>query len=83
MNIRVLLSLLNLMSLTAATTPAEPQGKQEQKRATVMTEKQDLPVATLAGGCFWCVEEDFRKLLGMVQLTSVWKGGSVSSYWVT
>ena len=75
MNIRVLLSLLTLMSLTAGTAPAEPQGKQEQKRGTVMTEKQDLPVAILAGGCFWCVEADFRKLPGMVQVISRYAGG--------
>jgi len=48
-----------------------------------MTEKQDLPVATLASGCFWCVEADFRKLLGIVQVIFVWKGASVPSCWVT
>jgi peptide methionine sulfoxide reductase msrA/msrB len=74
-NIRVLLSLLILMSLTAGTAPAEPQGKQEQKRGTVMTEKQDLPAATLAGGCFWCIEADFRKLPGVVQVISGYAGG--------
>ncbi len=41
-----------------------------------MTEmKNDLPVATLAGGCFWCVESDFRKLPGVVKVVSGYAGG--------
>jgi peptide-methionine (S)-S-oxide reductase len=33
--------------------------------------------ATLAGGCFWCVEADFDKIEGVVSTTSGYTGGDV------
>ena len=35
----------------------------------------NLSVATFAGGCFWCVEADFEKLDGVVQVVSGYTGG--------
>jgi len=32
--------------------------------------------AILAGGCFWCVEADFEKLLGVLSVVSGYTGGS-------
>jgi peptide methionine sulfoxide reductase msrA/msrB len=39
----------------------------------------DLQTATLAGGCFWCVESDFRKVPGVVQVVSGYAGGHGAS----
>jgi peptide methionine sulfoxide reductase msrA/msrB len=36
----------------------------------------NLAVATLAGGCFWCVEADFEKVPGVVRVVSGYTGGS-------
>lgn len=36
----------------------------------------NLAVATLAGGCFWCMEADFEKLPGVVKVISGYTGGS-------
>jgi peptide-methionine (S)-S-oxide reductase len=33
------------------------------------------PVATFAGGCFWCVEADFDKVAGVIGTTSGYTGG--------
>jgi peptide-methionine (S)-S-oxide reductase len=36
-------------------------------------------VATFAGGCFWCVEEAFDKVEGVVSTTSGFMGGTVAN----
>ncbi|MBB5022217.1 peptide-methionine (S)-S-oxide reductase MsrA [Desulfurispira natronophila] len=42
-----------------------------------MKEKYNL--ATLAGGCFWCLESDLRNLNGVAGVTSGYTGGSTTS----
>jgi peptide-methionine (S)-S-oxide reductase len=36
-----------------------------------------LARATFAGGCFWCMEPPFEKLVGVVSVTSGYTGGNV------
>jgi len=36
-------------------------------------------LATFAGGCFWCVEADFDKVLGVISTTSGYTGGKVDN----
>ena len=33
--------------------------------------------ATLAGGCFWCLEAGFQQLKGVSRVTSGYAGGAV------
>ncbi len=35
--------------------------------------------ATLAGGCFWCIESAFNQVNGVVKATSGYSGGAISS----
>ena len=35
--------------------------------------------ATLAGGCFWCMESDFEKVDGVLSVVSGYTGGSSSN----
>ncbi len=37
----------------------------------------DYEVATLAGGCFWCVESDLEKINGVAKVVSGYSGGDV------
>ena len=47
---------------------------------TIRSEKPDnLPVATLAGGCFWCLESEFRALEGVVFTISGYTGGELDN----
>jgi len=42
-----------------------------------MTEqKRSTRIATFAGGCFWCVQSDFKKVPGVIQVVSGYTGGS-------
>ena len=34
---------------------------------------------TVAGGCFWCVEADFEKVLGVTEVVSGYTGGTVAN----
>ncbi|MBG0790874.1 MAG: peptide-methionine (R)-S-oxide reductase MsrB [Desulfovibrionaceae bacterium] len=36
-------------------------------------------IATLAGGCFWCVESDMEKLPGVIDVVSGYAGGEVEN----
>jgi peptide-methionine (S)-S-oxide reductase len=40
--------------------------------------EEDLATAIFAGGCFWCVEEAFDKVEGVVETTSGFTGGKVA-----
>src|SRR5436853_860683 len=61
----IALSTLLLLALFA---PAAGQGSAQQ-----------TAVATFAGGCFWCVEADFDKVLGVTSTTSGYIGGKVEN----
>src|SRR5690606_2678753 len=39
--------------------------------------KQDT--ATFAAGCFWCVEEQFKQLKGVLSVTSGYTGGKIQN----
>ncbi len=46
-----------------------------KKGGDMSSSSENLKKATFAGGCFWCTEAEFRKLPGVVQVTSGYTGG--------
>jgi len=49
---------------------------EDQQRGALMNEEtHNLFKATFAGGCFWCVEADFEKVDGVVEVISGYTGG--------
>jgi peptide methionine sulfoxide reductase msrA/msrB len=71
----LMLMLLGAAALVAAgVADHKPQGK-PGKGAAMPEPPKNLKTATLAGGCFWCVEADFEKLPGVVEVISGYTGG--------
>ena len=76
---RILLIALFLMAAVGVAgaqptgqTPGKPvEGGSTAEKMRLM----NLPMATLAGGCFWCTESDFRKIPGVVKVISGYAGG--------
>jgi peptide methionine sulfoxide reductase msrA/msrB len=79
MNLRTILVILLLgvaVALTMSLGPADHRSMAQGKMGAHMHENRpDLSTATFAGGCFWCVQADFEKVPGVVQVVSGYAGG--------
>ena len=73
--------LIFILIIAAATIGAFlGQGKTEMKKEDVMNEQgKTLSKATFAGGCFWCIESDFEKMDGVVEVISGYTGGHTAN----
>ena len=40
-------------------------------------EAQEIRTTVVAGGCFWCVESDFERVAGVIEVVSGFSGGTV------
>jgi peptide methionine sulfoxide reductase msrA/msrB len=50
----------------------QTEGKSKMTKTNEIT---SASIATLAGGCFWCVETDFEKVPGVIKVVSGYAGG--------
>ena len=44
-----------------------------------VSQAQNLKTAYFAGGCFWCMEEAFEKVDGVLEVISVYSGGTTKN----
>jgi peptide-methionine (S)-S-oxide reductase len=70
--------LVALATLVAAACAGEPAAQAEPARAAAVPQDTQLDTAVFGGGCFWCVEEAFDKVPGVVATTSGYTGGRVA-----
>jgi peptide-methionine (S)-S-oxide reductase len=75
---RVLLLLLFVPVLSFAQMKVNTKpGNGTSKKKIGKAIKPSTETATFAAGCFWCVEEQFKQLNGVVSVTSGYTGGTV------
>jgi len=55
------------------------EAKKQEVSNPMKEEQTNLKVATLAGGCFWCVESDLEKVPGVAKVISGYTGGQKES----
>lgn len=67
------LTLIALLALSLSSVLAN-NPKQDKKEKKKMKE-----VATVAGGCFWCIEAPFDELVGVEKAVSGYSGGHVKN----
>jgi peptide methionine sulfoxide reductase msrA/msrB len=79
---RKALSAAVLVLLVGAVVAVVLAAKRDGTENTVekaMEERTRVEVATLAGGCFWCVEADMARLPGVIRVVSGYAGGEEES----
>ena len=68
--------IMLLPSLSFAQTQSK-KGSNMKKANNEMNKKTET--ATFAAGCFWCIEEQFKQLDGVISVTSGYTGGTVAN----
>lgn len=86
-----MLNVVNLFFLCCFALPFSSCGQSTSKSNTkenasnkTIAEKQSVSsgkteTATFAAGCFWCVEEQFKQLEGVLSVTSGYTGGTTKN----
>ena len=72
---------LFLLALSTGCVPestnAEAPLPSDAKVGDKISQNPNLAIATLAGGCFWCTEAVFERMIGVSEVTSGYIGGSM------
>jgi peptide methionine sulfoxide reductase msrA/msrB len=75
-NMMITAAMAALGLLSVAFVLSSSRAVDKEGAGSAMKEQQELETATLAGGCFWCVESDFEKTDGVVEVISGFSGGN-------
>lgn len=68
---------LSLTALAQNEPKAQKPAKEAKKGKKMSDSKEKYELATLAGGCFWCLEAVYNDLRGVEKVVSGYAGGTV------
>jgi peptide methionine sulfoxide reductase msrA/msrB len=70
--------LLALFLITTACSKTESNGTNENKEMNkaITNDGTNTEIATIAGGCFWCIESPFEEVEGVKKVISGYAGGT-------
>lgn len=74
-NAMIIATMVALGFLSMALVLSSSRAMDKEGAGSAMKEQQEFKTATLAGGCFWCVEADLEKAEGVVDVISGYSGG--------
>jgi peptide methionine sulfoxide reductase msrA/msrB len=72
-----LITIIALMLFFSIYYPALSTDK--EMGGEMKAQPQETQTAVFAGGCFWCMESDFEKVAGIVEVISGYTGGDVAN----
>lgn len=77
----LLLSTILMAACSSAQTSQAASAEKSQSDAMVKTgaTSGETDTAIVAGGCFWCVEKDFEKHPGVIEVVSGYVGGDMQN----
>jgi peptide-methionine (S)-S-oxide reductase len=73
---RIFSAIFGLLAFSGLSA-AQMASNHEPKDAVPPAASVTTAKAVLAGGCFWCVEHDFRQLPGVINVVSGYSGGAL------
>jgi len=76
-NTTLLLSTILMAACSSAHTSASSEQVTTDRKTKVLAASGETDTAIVAGGCFWCVESDFEKHPGVIEVVSGYVGGDL------
>jgi peptide methionine sulfoxide reductase msrA/msrB len=71
-----ILFTISLITTACSKTEQKLEDKSSEMRKDMVSLSGNEEIATLAGGCFWCIEAPFEKVQGVVKVISGYAGGT-------
>lgn len=79
MKYSVLFSILIFAIISGCWVYADNKSDIPNEEGTMANNSAEYETATVAGGCFWCIEAAFEKIPGVIEAVSGYTGGHVES----
>lgn len=74
-------SILFALTLPLLSCQASPENKltSDANTSAIHVDQSNLDTATLAGGCFWCIEAALEQIIGVQEVVSGYSGGDAKT----